>query len=203
MNTEEHPATNLGFLFLGDHLALDFLNTRPRMNGELVDLLADEEDVLSWLAKAGFPATGSRPEMPSLLQKARGLRECIRKLVEKRKSGEPEDFSELNAFLAAARSYSQLRGDEAGRVTVQKVWQAETSEQVLAPVAEAAAELLAMENFEMVRHCEDEACVLWFYDRTKSHHRRWCSMATCGNRHKVAAYRKRRLNSSMKHQTEQ
>jgi predicted RNA-binding Zn ribbon-like protein len=31
-----------------------------------------------------------------------------------------------------------------------------------------------------------------FYDRTKSHKRRWCSMALCGNRHKVAEFRKRR-----------
>jgi predicted RNA-binding Zn ribbon-like protein len=33
---------------------------------------------------------------------------------------------------------------------------------------------------------------LWFSDQTKSHQRRWCSMEMCGNRHKVAAYRKRR-----------
>src|SRR4030095_2085551 len=32
----------------------------------------------------------------------------------------------------------------------------------------------------------------WFSDNTKSHHRRWCSVALWGNRHKVAAYRKRR-----------
>ncbi len=57
---------------------------------------------------------------------------------------------------------------------------------------EAAADLLATGDFTLVKRCEDETCVLWFYDQTKSHHRRWCSTVLCGNRHKVAAYRKRR-----------
>ena len=71
------------------------------------------------------------------------------------------------------------------------VFAADTAEQLFVPLAEAAAELLACGNFDLVRKCEDNKCVLWFYDRTKSHKRRWCSMAICGNRAKVAAHRKR------------
>jgi predicted RNA-binding Zn ribbon-like protein len=33
---------------------------------------------------------------------------------------------------------------------------------------------------------------LWFLDKSKSHTRRWCSMGLCGNRHKVASFRKRK-----------
>ena len=58
-------------------------------------------------------------------------------------------------------------------------------------MAELAAELVVSGDFELIRKCESDECVLWFYDRTKSHRRRWCSMAACGNRHKVAAYRER------------
>ncbi|NEJ40784.1 CGNR zinc finger domain-containing protein, partial [Rhizobium ruizarguesonis] len=35
-------------------------------------------------------------------------------------------------------------------------------------------------------------CTLFFLDTTKSHRRRWCSMALCGNRMKVAAFRSRK-----------
>jgi predicted RNA-binding Zn ribbon-like protein len=42
-----------------------------------------------------------------------------------------------------------------------------------------------------VRRCEGVDCVLWFYDRTKAHRRRWCSMEGCGNRAKVARFRSR------------
>jgi predicted RNA-binding Zn ribbon-like protein len=62
-------------------------------------------------------------------------------------------------------------------------------EQYLLPLAEAAAQLLADENFEHVRRCEHPDCTLYFYDRTKSHRRRWCSMKACGNRYKVARFR--------------
>lgn len=61
----------------------------------------------------------------------------------------------------------------------------------LLPVAEALARLLAEADFGLVRKCECEDCTLMFHDRTKSHRRRWCSMALCGNRMKVAAYRAR------------
>jgi predicted RNA-binding Zn ribbon-like protein len=33
--------------------------------------------------------------------------------------------------------------------------------------------------------------VLYFYDTTKNHRRQWCSVAMCGNRHKVAEFRRR------------
>ncbi|MFI4982934.1 MAG: CGNR zinc finger domain-containing protein, partial [Nevskiales bacterium] len=60
------------------------------------------------------------------------------------------------------------------------------------PVAEAVASLLAQGDFTLVRTCESSDCTLWFHDHTKSHRRRWCSMAQCGNRQKVAAFRARR-----------
>jgi predicted RNA-binding Zn ribbon-like protein len=66
-----------------------------------------------------------------------------------------------------------------------------TVEAALVPVAEAVARLLAEGDFKLVRKCESADCTLWFHDRTKSHHRRWCSMALCGNRAKVAAFRAR------------
>jgi hypothetical protein len=37
-----------GFLFLGNHLALDFLNTSPVQNGEGVELLTDFDALLRW-----------------------------------------------------------------------------------------------------------------------------------------------------------
>jgi len=41
------------------------------------------------------------------------------------------------------------------------------------------------------RHCSEPTCRSVFWDRSKNRSGRWCSMATCGNRAKVRAYRKR------------
>jgi len=37
-----------GFLFLGNQLGLDFVNTRPVQNGEPMELLADFTALLRW-----------------------------------------------------------------------------------------------------------------------------------------------------------
>ncbi len=66
-----------------------------------------------------------------------------------------------------------------------------SSEALLIPIAEAMARLVAEEDFTHVKGCEGHACTLLFVDRTRRRARRWCSMAVCGNRAKVAAFRKR------------
>jgi predicted RNA-binding Zn ribbon-like protein len=179
---------------LAGHTALDFLNTVVRVDGALVDALQTNDDVADWLRQAGMltgPRTaGALPR--SLLRVARELRENIRALVEYRKLGKRGDVSVLNVFLAEARSYPRLHWKKSGDLSLERVGSRATAEQMLAPVAEAAADLLITADFARVRHCDGQACVLWFADHTRAGKRRWCSMAICGNRQKVTAYRKRR-----------
>jgi predicted RNA-binding Zn ribbon-like protein len=94
---------------------------------------------------------------------------------------------------------------ERGQPGVELMWDADTrrftmarrlrkpdAPGLLAPVAEALTRLLTEVDLELVRQCEGDHCTLLFHDITKSHRRRWCSMAGCGNRMKVAAFRARR-----------
>lgn len=62
---------------------------------------------------------------------------------------------------------------------------------LLAPLADAMAELICSADFSLVKKCESPSCTLLFHDTTQGHARRWCSMAICGNRAKQAAYRAR------------
>ena len=51
-----------------------------------------------------------------------------------------------------------------------------------------ASELLTAERLKRVRVCEatgSDGCGWLFLDQTRNHSRRWCSMATCGNKHKA------------------
>jgi predicted RNA-binding Zn ribbon-like protein len=190
MSSAINISANKEILRLGDHPALDFLNTVARIGGTLVDSLKSDHDVVQWLAQAGWPLV-SISEHIRLLDTARHLREIIRALVLQRKSGMQPDVTDLNVFLSQSRSHLELESDAYGNPGVKRVWEQHTAIEALAPLAESAADLVANGDFSLVRHCEDSECVLWFYDRTKSHHRRWCSMAACGNRNKVAAFRKR------------
>jgi predicted RNA-binding Zn ribbon-like protein len=180
--------------FLAGDLALDFLNTRMCAGKEIIDLLQTDADLLEWLGRAGCFVSKNAADgaARSLLHDARELRESIRILVEARKAGRRGDPSALNRFLMYADSHPQLVWKRSGPPSIDRVRNQESPKNILMPIAEAAAALLSAADFSLVKRCEGENCVLWFLDQTKSHHRRWCSTTVCGNRHKVAAYRKRR-----------
>jgi predicted RNA-binding Zn ribbon-like protein len=186
--------TNVNHLdFVGDNLAINFINTRRIIDGQLTDTLQSDSDVKAWLKRLEVPiAKGTLPFSDGvLLQRARELREIALAAVKDRKSGKKPSLVALNRFLADALSHAALTTDDTRSIRVTRVYGKETVEAFLAPVAEAVADLLADGDFDLVRHCEGNACVMWFYDRTKGHRRRWCTSTGCGNRAKVAAFRAR------------
>ena len=105
MASDRQPVADDEPMTLGDHPALDILNTVSRVDGELVDSLQSDGDVLRWLRWAGWPVDSDLANLPSssLLQATRTLREAIRTLIEKRKAGKRANLGVLNAFLAEAQ----------------------------------------------------------------------------------------------------
>ncbi|PLR47563.1 hypothetical protein CYR40_08140 [Chimaeribacter arupi] len=183
-------STPTGPLFLADHPALDFINSVAQAGGEPHDAWQSDEDVLRWLVQAGLAAGHAAAAAPGgLLHQARQLRDTLRVLVAQKKAGRTPDVTPLNRALAAAGGCNQLITGEDGALHITRVYPEQTPAALLGPVAERAASLLAEGDFARVRECEHPECTLWFYDQTKAHRRRWCSMALCGNRAKVARFR--------------
>jgi len=181
---------------VGDHPALNFINTLRMDGSELSDTWQSDEDVAVWIVREGL-----RDTLPStwpngaLLRRARALREIARKAVEARKAKKMLSLGELNGFLEQSVSHCVVSAKSRIDLHFERVYRQKTVEQYLAPVAEVVAELLSHADFDLIRHCEGGQCVLWFYDRTKAHRRRWCSPQLCGNRSKVAAFRARARRS--------
>ncbi|QNI33218.1 CGNR zinc finger domain-containing protein [Alloacidobacterium dinghuense] len=150
-----------------------------------------------WTIREGFRDTPSSTTWPdgALLRKARNLREIARNAVEARKSKKTIPLEELNDFLGHLVSHCILKAKSRIEFRLERVYRQKTVEEYLAPVAESVTELLSHADFDLVRHCEGEQCVLRFYDRTKSQRRRWCSPQFRGNRAKVAAFRARAKRS--------
>lgn len=46
-------------------------------------------------------------------------------------------------------------------------------------------------RWDHLKECADDDCHSVFFDRSKNHSGRWCSMQSCGNRNKVRAWRER------------
>lgn len=177
---------------IADHPALDLLNTVSQVDGQLQDEWRTGQDVRVWFGRVGM-ALGLPAECndSELLARVRCLRETLGVLIRARHAGEVSDPTVLNGFLRHAAHYPHLDWPTEGAPSLRQVGLQASLGRALAPLAEAGAWLLAEGDFRRVRQCEHPDCILWFYDRTKANRRRWCSMALCGNRHKVAEHRKR------------
>jgi predicted RNA-binding Zn ribbon-like protein len=181
-------------LFVGDDLALDFVNTEYGPPTDRHEVFGSDRQVLDWLARANLATAFENPasmRRGALLAAALELREAARKLIERRKAGSTGDPAVINRLLALGHVRQELVWKKGQPPRLVQHRHAAGPEAVLVPVAEAVAKLLAEADFGLVRKCESDVCTLWFHDRTKSHHRRWCSPAACGNRAKVAAFRAR------------
>jgi predicted RNA-binding Zn ribbon-like protein len=76
-----------------------------------------------------------------------------------------------------------------GVVALAVVWLASHRE---GDIARSIAEFLVTAEFKYLRRCANtDSCTLVFYDATKNHRRQWCSNSMCGNRYKVAEFRRR------------
>ncbi len=187
-----------GFLFVGNHLCLDFLNTQLIEHGRRVDRLSHPRDLAAWLRRAGVstapaaarlvPREGAR-----ILLRAKALRAALRRMAEALATHREVPVSvapAINRELREARNFQEL-ARTAKRYELRSRSD-EAAGGLLAPIAQSAAELLAGQGSSRVRRCGNPACILYFYDTTRSRTRRWCSMAGCGNRMKVAAHYHRR-----------
>lgn len=190
-------------LRVGDHPALDFLNSVFTPQDEPVDLLRDGASLLKWLETSGVvtaavssgAATCTPQQLSRLSADARALREWFRELLFRwsvggARSVRAADLAQINALLAKGPLHQTLvRAPEGLELRAER--HAGSPGAVLAELAATCADLLATHRAEQVRKCENPACTLWFADTKRGPRRRWCSMAVCGNRMKVAAHRAR------------
>jgi predicted RNA-binding Zn ribbon-like protein len=161
--------------------------------------------LLTWFEEAGLL---SRSETTALYRKwngsvragvtlgtIRALRETLRMEVLRWERGgkiQRAVVQQLNILMARHPMRTRVAQRE-NRLITQTWFEAREPEDLLAPLAQSAAELFSAVDRTRVRKCAH--CVGHFLDTSKKGTRRWCSMKLCGNRFKVAAYadRQRRL----------
>lgn len=200
-------------LFLANEPALDLLNTTPVLAEGPVDLLETFVDLTTWLAATGLmdePKAkalarrwGSTREGEAAVARAKALREALREIITARLGGgkmPAKAVAILNDALGAARTSAQLEWNEkAGSFSPTQHHATDgKAEEALTIIAQAAARLLTQKDASLIRRCENPACVLHFYDTSKNHRRRWCSMDQCGNRMKAAAHYRRQKETGQR-----
>jgi predicted RNA-binding Zn ribbon-like protein len=193
------------FLFVGNHPCLDFINTQMIVQGNPTDLLGGCEDLVTWLVQARVVdkvqaavvmTQWGHKDQEQLFEQGIRFRGTLREMVKRivaRKSIPHSAVKFINQVLSRCPGYPQLVYKNWG-YTRQFQSQAAQKDGILAPLAEAASDLLCSGKLSLVKKCGNPSCILYFYDTTKNHARNWCSMQLCGNRIKVAAHYQRKRN---------
>jgi predicted RNA-binding Zn ribbon-like protein len=184
---KDNPEIRDGFKFLASHVALDLPCTlAARLKPSPRELLSHPNDLARWLFAAQL--SSAMPQVTQAdLNLAKTLRESIYALALAHIHGNalPDDARrKLNRIAAAPCAIPKL--DTANRIHLSGSVRA-----YLASIARDAIDLFGRDLSERIRQCDGETCALLFLDTSRSGDRRWCSMSGCGNRAKVADFRRR------------
>ena len=185
---------------IGGHPALDFCNTwagwgePPNPHREWVP---DFDRLATWAAWAGIVdrktsarlrrlAASEPARAREVVERAHRLRTDLYEFLTADDRGEaPEGLVAAIHAARAAQRFAVAHGEP--------VWQLpEEPELVLHAISLEAASLLVSGDLDRIGRCPGNDCG-WLF--RSSQRRRWCSMASCGNRAKVRAHAARERHS--------
>jgi predicted RNA-binding Zn ribbon-like protein len=189
------------YAFVAERLWLDFVNSDNTVRGS--DALYDFEWFVRWL-EAAFLLDAERAatmhrraqQQPAgalaVLGDARRVRAVLRSLAERGDASleiRSDALAEINRVLGRSAGTRRLELQADGSFVRAFVPVGDAFAGLLIPIVESAADALIMRELARVRRCADPRCGRVFQDETKNGRRRWCDMATCGNRAKAARHR--------------
>jgi predicted RNA-binding Zn ribbon-like protein len=187
------------------HPALELVNTLDlRFSAQMVDLIPTYKDLLRFATQLELlTAEQARKlgrsvdakEAQRVLTSTVELREALATFFYNRMEGGKPSAAQIQIleqhFHAAALHRRLLAGD----AHLEWSWSGvERQPQIpLWMLAQTASDLLVSNDAELVKDCGDPTCRWLFLDVSKNHTRRWCDMATCGNRMKARRHHARTL----------
>jgi predicted RNA-binding Zn ribbon-like protein len=202
-------AASLRFSHIGERLWLDFVNTDEMRRGARADLLRDFDALVYFLEETGTldaeRGSGMRrraQQQPAgaaaALVEARRTRAALRVLAERGGASDKarwDALAEINRVLGRSAGTRRVEPRSDGSFARSFVPVGDAFAGLIIPVVESAADSLISGELRRVRRCGDTRCSRVFLDPTRNGRRRWCEMATCGNRAKAARFRERHLTS--------
>lgn len=192
------------FVIVGGRICLNFLNTQVRKPRGIVDLISTPNQLRQWLVAANLisPEASERLSRQwqegdngrSARQQTVELRAFLRPIMEALIAGQPvpsASIERLNSVLHGNPAYLTLRYDEEGRFTQEAQFDTDKMYDWIPVIAQDTADFLCHADHSLLKQCDGVGCIRLFYDTTKNHKRRWCSVEKCGRQAKAAAYYRR------------
>jgi predicted RNA-binding Zn ribbon-like protein len=163
-----------------------YVNTVDIQDGP--EELSDPNTLQRWLVAHGLMEAGQEVSEPDL-KNAIAVREAIRGVIGANTGATiyPLDIATLNRAAAASRLRARFGADGKARLEPEATGAAGAMGRMVAAVFSAMAD----EDWSRLKLCGSSTCRWAFYDRSRNHSSRWCTMASCGNRQKARRFRQR------------
>jgi predicted RNA-binding Zn ribbon-like protein len=161
-----------------------FVNTVDLQDGP--EELKDPTTLKGWLIATGL-MHDSPPVDAADLKHAIALREAIRGVIGTN-SGMPVypvDIATLNGAAAASGLHMRFGADGKPRLEPEAAGVVGALGRIVAKLHSAMED----ESWTRLKLCSSQPCRWAYYDRSKNHSSRWCTMASCGNREKARRFR--------------
>ena len=161
-----------------------FVNTADLQPGN--EELKDPNTLQGWLVAKGLLEAG-RSVDESDLRHALAVREAMRGVIGGNSDHKvyPVDLATLNEAATASRL--RMRFVPGGKVRLEP--EASGAVGALGRLVATLYAAMQSEDWEHLKLCDSDSCRWVFYDRSRNHSSRWCSMASCGNREKARRFR--------------
>lgn len=194
--TDPHAATTVDL-----EAALDFINTLRYDDAAPSDAIPDLGRALDWFVEHGamtpegaacVVSLGLGRAAASRLATIHHTRAALREIVDAIAEGRPASSEAVAVVNRALRSREVLALIPApGGVVVGEQDGSDPIGEALARLVEPVVALVAEGRPDRLHVCADDTCRWVFFDVSRSGRRRWCDMATCGNRAKARRHRER------------
>jgi len=172
-------------------LVQEFVNTIDLQDGP--DELADSGTLKAWLVARRLldeaDAVGDADYRHAI-----ALREAMRGVIGANSGlpAYPLDLATLNEAAAASKLRMRFGADGRPRLEPEARGVVGAMGRLVATLYVAMQE----DDWTRLKLCGRQACRWAFFDRSKNHSSRWCTMASCGNREKARRFRTRAVTSS-------
>ena len=187
----------------------DFLNTDDTENGFPFEKLPTLDAALSWFVDRGVihlegadrvraQAATRDALMARDLARIRAVRSALREVARAVAQDRAPNAGALDTINRAlhARQVIELVPAPDG-VSVDHRHVGDPVDDALARLADPLVTELTDGRPERIKVCASDTCAWIFYDASRTSRRRWCDMATCGNRAKAARHRARGRAASL------
>jgi predicted RNA-binding Zn ribbon-like protein len=183
---------------------LAFINTLEYQKGEPVDHLDSPRETVRWLFandllhRYMFKAELDRVEQDPdgaerMVARVRRVRDAMRELANAAVERRPADKRHVDEVNRALRThYVTYLVPGPDGVSLDHRHEGDPIDGAMGRLAESIARELSQGHPERLRICANDECRWVFNDTSRTGTRKWCDMATCGNRAKVARHRARK-----------